>query len=130
VVYKDEMHINRRSIKLHADSHWSHSRSICPRSTPRTATRLVIVSGICHRVAALVVNCLMDDGGGNLRRPQANFHESVAQCAQTSQLHKDDAKGKRFRKTAKRKATLSKSITIWLTPRQFWLRFDGVSRKE
>ena len=41
-------------------------------------------------VTELVVDCPIDDKGGDLRRPQANADKSVAKRGQTHQLHEDE----------------------------------------
>ncbi|KIJ93110.1 hypothetical protein K443DRAFT_412967 [Laccaria amethystina LaAM-08-1] len=48
-----------------------------------------------HRVAELIVDCSIDDGGGNLGGPPVNFNEGVAYRAQMSQLHEREDKVKR-----------------------------------
>ena len=45
-------------------------------------------------VTELVVDCPIEDDGGDLRRPKVNADKSVAKCGQTHQLHEDEELGK------------------------------------
>ena len=57
---------------------------------PRVLGRIVIYLAVRDGVTELVVDCPIDDKGGDLRRPQVNANKSVAQRGQTHQLHEDE----------------------------------------